>query len=140
MSRYLTFIFRRPRCKTVRRMLLDSGLSALRRWCIVAKRLYGSRCHLIDTDVGLGPRDSVLDGDPGHIALDGDPAPPRKGAQQPPPFSPVYCGQTVGDPPWYRGRPRPKRHCVRCEPSSAAERSTSPPPHFYGLRTQLTSV
>jgi len=33
-----------------------------------------------------------------HIVLDGDPAPPQKGAQQPPPqFSAVcaYCGQTV---------------------------------------------
>ena len=28
-------------------------------------------------EVGLGP---------GHIVLDGDPAPPRKGAQQPPQF------------------------------------------------------
>jgi len=33
---------------------------------------------------------------PGHTVLGGDPAPPRKGAQQPPPTSAhVYCGQTV---------------------------------------------
>ena len=40
------------------------------------------------TEVGLNP---------GHIVLDGDPAPaPPKGAQQPPIFSAhVYCGQTV---------------------------------------------
>jgi len=40
------------------------------------------------TEVGLGPAD---------IVLDGNPAPPRKGAQQPPPHSSahVYCGQTV---------------------------------------------
>ena len=38
-------------------------------------------------EVGLGP---------GDIVLDGDPAPPRKGAQQSPTFSAhVYCGQTV---------------------------------------------
>jgi len=54
---------------------------------IVAKRLDGSRCHLVvGTEVGLGP---------GDIVLDGYPAPP-KGAQQPPHFSAhVYCGQTV---------------------------------------------
>jgi len=37
---------------------------------IVAKRLHGSRCHLVwsrGMEVGLGP---------GHIVLDGDPAPP----------------------------------------------------------------
>ena len=40
----------------------------------------------LGTEVGLGP---------GHIVLDGDPAPPKKGAQ-PPQFSGhVYCGQMV---------------------------------------------
>ena len=39
-------------------------------------------------EAGLGP---------GHIVLDEDPDPPRKGAQQPPThfFAHVYCGQTV---------------------------------------------
>jgi len=38
-------------------------------------------------EVGLGPDDFVLDGDP---------APPRKKGEQPPPiFGDVYCGQTV---------------------------------------------
>ena len=33
----------------------------------------------------------------GNIVLDGDSAPPRKGAQQPPPLlAHVYCGQTAG--------------------------------------------
>jgi len=33
---------------------------------------------------------------PGHIVLAADPAPQRKGAQQPPHFSAgVYCGETV---------------------------------------------
>jgi len=43
----------------------------------------------LGVEVGLGPSDIVLDGDP---AL-----PPQKGAQPPPPqFSVhVYCGQTV---------------------------------------------
>ena len=36
----------------------------------------------LGTEVGCGP---------GDIVLDGDPAPPRKGAQQPPPtFRPMY--------------------------------------------------
>ena len=37
-------------------------------------------------EVGLGP---------GHIGFDGDPS-PKKGAQQPPIFSHVFCGQTAG--------------------------------------------
>ena len=40
----------------------------------------------LDTEVGLGT---------GHIVLDGDPAPQRKGAQQPHFSAHVYCGQTV---------------------------------------------
>jgi len=41
----------------------------------------------LGTEVDLGP---------GHIVLDGDPAPPRKEAQLLPLFSAhVYCGQTV---------------------------------------------
>jgi len=41
----------------------------------------------LGTDVGLGPD---------HIVLDGDPAPPAKGAQQPPPsFRPMSIVATV---------------------------------------------
>jgi len=40
------------------------------------------------TEVGFGPD---------HIVLDGNPATrPQKGAQQPPIFGYVYCGQTAG--------------------------------------------
>jgi len=48
------------------------------------------RCYLaLGMEVGLGPGDFVLDGDP---AL-----PPQKGAEPPPQFSAhVYCGQTAG--------------------------------------------
>ena len=57
---------------------------------IVAEQLDGSRWHLACIYVVLGP---------GHIVLDGDPAPrPKKGAQ-PPIFGPyvhMYCGQTAG--------------------------------------------
>ena len=54
---------------------------------IVAKRLDGSRWQL-GMEVGLGP---------GHIVLDGYPAPiPKRGAE-PPKFSAhFYCGKTAG--------------------------------------------
>jgi len=42
----------------------------------------------LGTEVGLGP---------GDIVLDGDSAPPWKGAQQPPLSAHVYCGQTVAN-------------------------------------------
>jgi len=43
----------------------------------------------LGVEVGLGPDDTVLDGDP---AL-----PPQKGAEPPPQFlAHVYCGQTAG--------------------------------------------
>jgi len=42
----------------------------------------------LGTQVGLGP---------GHIVLDGDPAPlPKNGAEPPKFLAPVYCGQTAG--------------------------------------------
>ena len=31
---------------------------------------------------------------------------------------------------WYRGRTRPKRHCVRCGAGTLTERDTAAPPHF----------
>jgi len=46
---------------------------------IVAKRLDGSSKMPFGTEVGLGQ---------GHIVLDGDLAPSKKGAQQPPIFGP----------------------------------------------------
>jgi len=39
------------------------------------------------TEVGLGP---------GHIVLDGDPSPPKKGETAAPTFRPMYCGKTAG--------------------------------------------
>ena len=56
--------------------MTDKQLSALS-WCIVAKQLDASRCHLVGTGkTGLGPGDIVLDGDPAS----------QKGAQQSPLF------------------------------------------------------
>ena len=165
------------------------------RWCIVASQLDGSVWNLawikmpLDTEVGLGPDDIVLDGDgesPSPIfglrllwpngwmdqdgtchgsgpwsrpycARWGPSSPPQKGGQSPQFSAHFYCGQTAGcikmplgmalglspappaeeeaEPPifgprllwpngcidqdatWYRGRPRPTRHCVRWGPS-----------------------
>ena len=54
----------------------------------MAKRLHGSRCHLVrTTEAGLGP---------GHIVLYEDPAPPEKGHSPTHRFRPMYCGQTAG--------------------------------------------
>jgi len=62
--------------------------------------------------VGLGP---------GHIVVDGDPAPlPEKGAQ-PPIFGPCLLwpnGWMDQDATWYHGgRPRPRPQCARWGPS-----------------------
>ena len=73
-------------------------------------------------EVGLGP---------GHIVLDGDPAPPqKKGGTEPHHFSAhVCCGQTAG---WIKmplSRPHPRPHCVRWGPRSP-QRGTAPHPIF----------
>jgi len=74
------------------------------------------------TQVGLGP---------GHIALDGDPAPssPKKG-QSPPIFDLcLLCpnGCMDQDATWYGGRPRPRPHGARWEPDSPSpKRGQSP--------------
>ena len=72
--------------------------------------------------VGLGP---------GHIVLDGDPAPPPQRGTAPI-FGPYLLwrnGWMDQDATWYGGRPRPKRHCVRWGPSfPSAKKGQSPLP------------
>jgi len=61
--------------------------------------------------VGLGP---------GHIVLDGDPAPVPPKGHSPPIFSPYLLSQSGWmdqDATWYGGRPRPRPHCARQGPS-----------------------
>jgi len=92
----------------------------------------------LGTQVGLGP---------GHIALDGDPAPlPKRGRSSLPPiFGPyllwpngwmdqdaIWQGST-----WYGSRSQPRPHCVRRDtqlPLSPAKRANSSPlfsAHIY---------
>jgi len=67
--------------------------------------------------------------DPGHVVLDGDPAPPlpKKGHSSSPIFGPCLIWPNDWmhqDTTWYGSRPRPRRYCddcVRWEPT---------PPHF----------
>jgi len=57
-------------------------------------------------EVGLGPGDIVLDGDPAH---------PPKGAQQSPLFGPCLLwpnGWMDQDGNWCGGRPLPRTYCV----------------------------
>ena len=72
--------------------------------------------------VGLGP---------GHVVLDGDPAPPSPKGHSPQLSTPVCCGQMTG---WikmplgtdYGGRPWPRWHCVRWGPSSPLKGAQPP--------------
>ena len=72
------------------------------------------------TEVGLGP---------GHIMLDGDPAPaPRKGIE-PPIFGPSLLwlnGWMHQDATWCGGRPQPRRLCVRWGLSPLPQKWRSP--------------
>jgi len=66
---------------------------------------------------------------PGHIVLDGDPAPlPQKGAE-PPIFGPCLLwpnGWMHQDATWYGGRPQPNRLCVRWGPNPLPQKGRSP--------------
>ena len=71
-------------------------------------------------ELGLGP---------GHIVFDGIQLPFPKG-HRPPIFGPCLLwlnGWLDQDATWYGGRPRPRRHCVRCWPSSHQKGTASAP-------------
>jgi len=71
--------------------------------------------------------------DPGHIVLDGDPAPLQKGGTVPPIFRPCLLwpnGWMDQDATWYGGRPLRRPHCVRWEPSSPPRGTAAPSPEF----------
>ena len=82
------------------------------------------------------PLGMEVDLGPGHIVLDGDPAPlPRKGAQ-PPIFGSCLLwpnGWMNQGATWYDGRPRPWQHCVRCGPISTLQ-GAQPSPKFWPIQ------
>jgi len=87
---------------------------------VVAKRLDGSRCHLVwwsalarQHCVRWGPSSSS----------------PKQGARHPPIFG--WCllwpnGEMDQDATWYGGKPRPRPHCVRWGPSPSPQWGTAP--------------
>ena len=80
----------------------------------------------LGTDIGLGP---------GHSVLVGDSAPPKKGAQQPPIFSPCLLwsnGWMDQDTIWYGDRPWPG-HIVLDGTQFPHGKSHSSPPLFGPL-------
>ena len=123
-------------CKTVRPMLSDHCpvLSCLSVGDIGVLWPNGWTDKMkVDMQVGLGP---------GHIALDGDPAPPPpKGHNTPPVFGPYLLRPNAcmdQNSTWYGGRPRPRRLCVRWGPSPPSQkggpkRGLSPLPNFRPL-------
>ena len=73
----------------------------------------------LGTEVGLGP---------GDIVLNGEPAPPK--GVQPPIFGPCPLwpnGWMDEDTIYYGGRPRPRRHCVKWGFSSPWKGAQQPP-------------
>jgi len=86
--------------------------------------------------VGLGP---------GHIVLDGDPAPPPpKGHSLPPNFRPIYLLRPNGymdqDATWYGDRPRLGRLCIRWGPRSPPQKGGGAPKFSaYLYRGQTTA-
>jgi len=74
-------------------------------------------------EVGLGP---------GDIVLDGDPVPSPKKAYSSPQFSAhaLWSNSFINqDDTWYRGRPRPRRHRTRWG-SSSPPQTKGIAPHF----------
>jgi len=78
----------------------------------------------LSTEVGLGPANIVLDGDPAR--------PPPKGPQ-PPIFGTCLLwpdGCMHLDTTWYGDRPQPRGHCVRWGPSSPSAKLVQSPAQF----------
>jgi len=78
----------------------------------------------LDMEVGLGP---------GHIVLDGDPAPLLKKGAQPPIFGPCLLwsnGCMDQAATWHGGRPQPRPHCAAWKPSSHPQKGGTALPIF----------
>jgi len=89
----------------------------------------------LDMQVGLRP---------GHVVLDGDPAPPLQKGLNPSPQKRGLCpaqlsahvlwpnGWMDQDGTWHEGRPRPRPHCARWGPSSPSSKKGHNPPPIFG--------
>ena len=83
--------------------------------------LWPNGSNKLGMEVGLGP---------GHIVLDGDPAPLTKKGPKPPIFGQCLLwpnGWMDYDATWYGVRSRPRRHCVRWGPSCPSPKRGKPP-------------
>ena len=86
----------------------------------------------LGTQVGIGP---------GHIVLDGDPAPPPQKGLSHPLFGPYPLrpnGFIDQDATWYGGRPRPRRLCVRWGHRSPPQKRGGAPQIFGPCLLWLT--
>jgi len=86
-------------------MLSDRYLSCLSVTLVYCGQTVGWIKMKLGMEVGLGP---------GNVVLDGDPAPPKRDTA--PSFRPMFIVDK--DATWYGSRPRPRPHCVRRGPSS----------------------
>jgi len=113
-------------CKTVRPMLSVCCLSVLS--CPVCLSVLSvTFVHCGQTVGRIKMKLGVQVGlSPGHIVLDGDPAPPPPKGHSPPIFGPYPLrpnGCMDQDVTWCEARPRPRRLCVRWGPR--------PPPRIF---------
>jgi len=106
---YVKNIFWVTVCKTVRPML--SHHLSVCPFLSVTLMYCGQAVGLIEMKLGVQVGLS-----PGHIVLDGDPAPLPQSRVKPPIFGPYLLwpnGWMDQDATWYGGRTRPRRLCVR---------------------------
>jgi len=121
MHSYLSNTFWATVCKTVRPMPSDhclSCLSVLSVTLVYCGQMVGWIKIPLGREVGLGP---------GNIVLDGDPPPPKRGpSSHPPTFRPmsIVANRWMDqDAKWYKGKPWSRPHCVRWRPSSPKRRA-----------------
>ena len=93
----------------------------------MAKRLHGSRCRLFGTEVGVGLRD---------IVLDGDPAPPPLKGYSPQVLVIVRCALTAGWSKMPLGMEvglGPDDFVFDRDPATPEKRAHTPAPNFWPL-------
>ena len=126
---FQSFSFWATACITVRPILsvrcLSVCLSCLSVSLVYCGQTVGRIKTTLDTQVGLGP---------GHTVLDGDPPPPPLKGHSPPIFGPYLLrpnGCMDQDATRHGARPRPRRLCVRWGPAPLSKKGVEPP--IFGL-------